>query len=90
MTPEVRAKWDAMVAKGAARKARAAQLAAPNRPVRFDSGGYPRALAGPDMAGDAPFRLTTFCADGPCGHECFDSLADAIYEALKRGFEPLT
>jgi hypothetical protein len=94
MTPEARAEWHAMLAKGAASKARAAQLAAPGRPVRFAKAGpygCLRALAGPDMAGDAPFRLTTICADGePWGHNCFDSLADAIYQALTLGYEPLT
>lgn len=81
---EAKARWQAYEG----RKAQAAQLAEPGKPVRFKNAKGERALAGPDMSKPGGFRLTFIDQEGPHGHTEHPTLVEAARDALKLGYKP--
>jgi diguanylate cyclase (GGDEF)-like protein len=74
--------------KIAKRKDTAKALADAGEPVKFTLGDKRSALAGPDMARGHGFRLTHLDDQGPSGHTEFDTLEEAIMDALSEGYSP--
>lgn len=71
----------------AERRALAARLAAPGKPLRFRDDRYGlRYLASVDTYADGlGFRVTTFDAAGPVGHVEHQTLESAVLELLRGG-----
>lgn len=84
----MRERFAHMQAIVAERKATAKEMAAAGEPVRLAHADGRTALAGPDMSKPGAFRLTRFDGEGPVGHTEAKTLAAAVEDGLKEGYQP--
>jgi hypothetical protein len=92
MSPEAEAKWEAMLARGAADKKRAQEYADAGKPMKFKDNHRDDMtwLVTPEVhEGHKPgaWRATYFDASGPAGHMEFNNAFDAFMEM--RAKEPI-
>ena len=71
------------------RREKAASLAAAGKPVRMASKTMPgqTALVSPDTAEPGKYRITRFDERGPFGHSVYNTLEQAIDDALVEGYD---